>query len=58
MAIFIHYLACIVCVQAERVEALFCQDFWVLFILKKYQKRKKKNKNVIVYKLFVLPIMT
>jgi len=41
--IFIDYLALIVCVAVERVEALFCHDFWLLFIY------GKSNINKIYY---------
>ncbi len=30
LAIFIDYVACIVCIAVERAEALFCLAFWPL----------------------------
>ncbi len=38
--IFIHYLASIVCIAVEWVEALFCHAFWLLF------GYEKSNKNI------------
>jgi len=49
MAIFIHNLACFVCIAVERAEALFCHVFWLLLDYGKSNREKTYYKIIFAF---------